>query len=168
MKQKFFTKQCARYFTLLVLALMSFSSAWGDSYTITFANNASTATSISSSTNATTFIAKNCTTYVESKPASTSSYAYYGDNKTSIRLGKSSNAGSITLSLSETGQVSATSIVVNCYLYNSSKAATLSVNSSASQDIPSTADDLTFTCDGTALSSIKLETSKYAYINSVY
>ncbi len=137
------------------------------SYTISFANNASSATTINTSTQASTIIAETSRTYVTTSPVSEATFCYYGDNKTSIRVGKSGNAGSITLNLSANGQCAATSIKVNTKLYSSTKAATLSVNGTESQDVPAENGDLTFALDGSNITTISLETSQYVYINSI-
>ncbi|MCQ2752509.1 MAG: InlB B-repeat-containing protein, partial [Coriobacteriales bacterium] len=139
----------------------------GDSYKIVFANSANSNTQISATTRASTVISQG-TDYVDEQPFSAITNAYYGDNKTSIRLGKSGTAGSLTISLSDSGSVTCSSFVVNCYLYNSSKAATLNVNSIGALSVSSTASDLTFTYDEpTEISSITFSSSQYIFINSI-
>ena len=113
-----------------------FKEARADSYTIVFANNASSATAISSSTNASTVIAEAGRTYVESKPFTINSgNVYYGDTKTCIRLGKSGAESSLSIALAEAGKVTATTIVVNADNTGGNKntGATLSVNGAEAQ-----------------------------------
>lgn len=121
---------------------------WGDSYTITFANNASSATALTSSTNASTVISSGSTGYVTAKPFTIGDgNVYYGDTKTCIRIGKSGSSSSLTIALSATGKVNATSIVVNCNNTGgkNNSDAELNVNSIGAQTTTSTADDYTFT-----------------------
>ncbi len=138
------------------------------SYTITFGNNANSATGISSSTNASTVIS-NGTTYVTSQPFTINSgNSYYGDTKDCIRIGKQSNSASLTIALSNTGKVKATSIVVNCKLYNSSDASTLTVNSLTGQSVPSSAGNVTFTYNSaTDIESITLAVTKKIFVYSI-
>lgn len=137
------------------------------SYTITFGNNATGNTSINTSTKATTII-KEGSTYVLTQPVSATTNSYYGDNQTSIRIGKSNDQGSVTLNLSDAGKVAAHKIVVNTKLYNSNNSATLSVNSASAQTISATANDLTFIFDGSSvIDAITLSTSLYAFIYSI-
>ena len=137
--------------SLMVLMTVGVGSVLGAdelAYTITFSNSANGATQIQTSTQATTVFANTSTTYVTAKPFSNITYSYYGgsttDEKSTIRVGKSGNAGAITIALSESGKVSATKVVVNCKLYSSSKSATLSVNNQTAQNISSSYSDLTF------------------------
>ena len=166
-----FAKRTAIILTLLLT--LGVTSAWAAeelAYTITFSNSANGATAIATSTQATTVIAENARTYVTTKPFSNITYSFYGgsttDEKSTIRVGKSGNAGAITIALSESGKVSATKVVVNCKLYNSSKSATLSVNNQTAQNISSSYSDLTFEINND-LASLSLATSQYAYIKSI-
>ena len=138
------------------------------SYTITFGNSANSNTNITTSTQATTIIKESSRTYVQDKPISEATNSYYGDNQTSIRIGKSDASGSLTLKLSDAGKVAAHKIVVNTQLYNSSKSATLSVNNATAQNINANSNDLTFSFDGSSvIDAITLSTSLYAYIYSI-
>ena len=86
--------------------------------------------------------------------------AYYGGSN-GLKLGTSSASGSITFAIDST---EVESIVVNAKLYNSSKAATLSVNSGTSQSVTSSFSDLTFDIDST-ITSISFGSSKYIWIS---
>lgn len=141
---------------------------WGDSYTITFGNNASSATAISSTVNATTAISDG-TSYVTSKPFTVNSgNCYYGDTKTCIRIGKSGISSSLSIALSSSGQVSATTIVVkaNNPDNKNNKDAKLNVNGVGEQTTTGTADDYTFTINDD-ITSITLSGDKSIYIYSI-
>lgn len=156
-----------KLWTLIVCLVVGAGSAWADSYTITFGNSVKSPTAIAATTKATTVIASG-TEYVTASPFKIDGSAYYGDNQNSIRLGKKSEAGTLTIALSEQGKVNATSIVVNAALYNASKAATLTVNGGAGQALASTdAADYTYTLDGSKLESIVLSTNVYAFVYSI-
>lgn len=139
-------------------------------YTITFGNNAKSATALSSSTNATTAISGG-TNYVASKPFTVNSgNVYYGDTKTCIRLGKSGNNASLSIALSDNGKVKATKFVVNCMRMAGDKnsSATLSVNGMTAQSAPAEADNLTFTYGTeTDITSIQLSSVKAVYVYSI-
>ena len=100
--------------------------------------------------------------YVSS--ASSASRVYPGAS--GLKLGASSNAGSVTFDLSTAGQVEATTIVVNAKLYNSSKSATLSVNSQTAQSVSSSFSDLEFNINS-SITSISLSSSKYIFISGI-
>ena len=145
-------------------------TVWADSYTITFGNNANSATGISSTTNATTVISSG-TDYVTTKPFTVNSgNVYYGDTKTCIRIGKSGKSSELTIALSEMGQVEATSIVVNCKNMGgkNNNNAELNVNSLGSQTTTTTEADYTFTYStATDITNIVLEGTAAIYIYSI-
>ena len=155
---------------LLLCALVGTTvNVWADSYTITFGNNASSNNGLTESVNASTVISSG-TEYVKAKPFTVNSgKAYYGDNKTSIRLGKSGNAAGLTIALSDDGKVKATSIVVNCFKFNDSNKGTLAVNGMTAQSVPtSSAGNLTFTfANATSIENIVLATTKATFIYSI-
>lgn len=156
----------AKSFTMpsaAVSIVATFASTGGggaNSYTITFSNNASSATALSATTNATTVINASSTGYVTSKPFTVNDgNIYYGDTKTCIRLGKSGNSSSLTIALSASGQVKATSIVVNCNNTGgkNNSDAELNVNSIGAQTTTESADDYVFNFDSpTDISAITL------------
>lgn len=140
-------------------------------YTIKFANNASSATAISSTTNAGTAIAAASTSYVTSKPFTVNSgKVYYGDTKTCIRVGKSGEDASLSIALSDSGKVKATKFVVNCNKTTGNKNAnaTLAVNGMTAQAAPGSADNLTFTyANATDIESIRFDSVTSVTIYSV-
>ena len=157
-------------FTVVLTLIFSIGvgNVWGDSYTITFGNNASSATAIASTVNASTAISDG-TSYVTSKPFTVNSgNCYYGDTKTCIRIGQSGNSSSLSIALSSSGQVSATTIVVNANNpnNNNNKDAKLNVNDVGEQTTTGTADDYTFTINDD-ITSITLSGDKSIYIYSI-
>lgn len=110
---------------LLTLFLSAVAFAHAQSYSITFSSKSSTSTNLATSTNATTFVSSESQQYLIAKPITACSSAFYGGStdieKASIKLGASKKAGSITFSLSETGQVKATRVILECQLYNNAK-----------------------------------------------
>lgn len=156
---------------LLLCALIAGSSSvWADdSYTITFANSANGATGITSSTQASTTIAQDSRTYVTTQPYTINSgNCYYGDTQNCIRIGKSGNASSLSIALSNDGKVSATTIVIRCNNTggNNNSDATLSVNGKTAQTTTTTTADYTFTINAD-IESITLEGSASIRIYSI-
>ena len=106
-----YTNFAKRFAVVLTLLTFGLTSVWAEdelAYTIIFKNSANGNTQIQSTTKSSTVIAANCTTFVASQPFSNISKAYYGDNKTSIRIGASSAPGTLDIALSNNGQVKAT------------------------------------------------------------
>lgn len=162
-----------KIFTLLIVAILATATSWAAQYTITFGNKAKNPTEIQASVKASTAITGGLD-YVTAKPFTVSSgTCYYGggsaDEKASVRLGKKNAASSLTIALSETGKVKASSIVVNCKQMNDKSAGgTLAVNGLAAQEFPSSASDLTYTFSEPAnITSIKLEATKSVYVYSI-
>ncbi len=148
-----------------------------EAYTIEFANNTSSATAISSTTNASTVIAESGRSYVATKPFTVNSgNIYYGDTKTCIRLGKSGNASSLTIALNTSYNYTNSgkqysSISVNCDKMSGNKNvnAKLSVNGSDFQDTPANGspDDVVFTLSNTAIDSIVLAGDAAIFVHSI-
>ncbi|MBQ8939063.1 MAG: hypothetical protein IJ047_02430 [Paludibacteraceae bacterium] len=143
-------RQQLKHITFMLLFLLAgVGQVWGENYTITFANNANSATPLTATTQASTVIASDSRSYVQSSPFSVNSgNIYYGDTKSCIRLGKSGNASSLSIALSESGSVYATSIVVNCDNTGGSKnsSATIAVNGKTAQTTTAeNPDNYTFT-----------------------
>ncbi len=162
-----------KIFTLLIVAILATATSWAAEYTITFGNKATRATTIEASLKASTVITGGLD-YVTAKPFTVNKgTCYYGggsaDEKASVRLGKKNAASSLTIALSETGKVKASSIVVNCKQMNDNSAGgTLAVNGLAAQEFPSSASDLTYTFSEPAnITSIKLEATKSVYVYSI-
>ena len=157
-----------KHFTLslkmLLLALCvvgGVSSAWADSYTITFKTGSGDGTSASTSTACSDIVSEG-SSYLSGNLATATKVYYSGSD--GLKLGTSSAAGTIKMNLAS--NVTPTSIVVNAKLYNSSKAATLKVNGSATQNITSSFSDLTFNITS-EISYIELASSKYCWIKSI-
>ena len=162
-----------KIFTLLIVAILATATSWAAEKTITFGNKATRATTIEASLKASTVI-KGGLDYVTAKPFTVNKgTCYYGggsaDEKASVRLGKKNAASSLTIALSETGKVKASSIVVNCKQMNDNSAGgTLAVNGLAAQEFPSSASDLTYTfSEPVNITSIKLEATKSVYVYSI-
>ena len=145
---------------ILTMFVLSIGQMYG--YTITFNGSASESTSLSTSTKATEITGNS--TYVTGNLVTATKV--YGATSDGVKLGTSSAAGTIKFNLSTTGQVTPTSIVVNCKLYNSTKSATLKVNGSATQNVPSSSGNLTFTITS-SITYIELVSNKYIWVKSV-
>lgn len=155
-----------KFLLLLTLVVASIGIARADSYTISFSSTATNPTALSSSVQATTFIANASQGYVAAKPISDdASNSYYGGQKEtekkSIRIGKAKAAGNVTFKLSETAQVKPTSIVVSVAKYqDSDNDATLTVNGKTADVTSTTFEDKTFTFTGAdAIQTIALSTN---------
>ena len=146
---------------LLCALIVGSGTMWADSYTITFAKNSGDGTGASTSTACSTVVSAGAA-YLSGNLA-TATKVYYGGSD-GLKLGASSNAGTIKMNLAS--NVTPTSIVVNAKLYNSSKAATLKVNGSTAQSITSSFSDLTFDITS-EISYLQLESTKYCWINSI-
>lgn len=114
-------KKLLLFLALFVGIILQMSAQSG--YTITFSSVANSAATITTTTRATTFIASESQQYVDASPVYESTNVYYGgasDNeKSSIRFGTSSKAGNLSLNLSESGQISVTSITISAKKYAS-------------------------------------------------
>ena len=163
--KRFFADGKTRFLSLLTVLTLLFTlgsgNAWG-TYTITFNGSSSESTPITTSTTAASITGSS--SYVTENVVTATKV--YGATSDGIKLGASSNSGTIKISLSASGQVTPTSIVVNCKLYNSSKSATLKVNGSATQSVPSSSGDLTFSITS-PITYIELVSSKYIWVKSV-
>lgn len=154
------------------MAILATATSWAAEYTITFGNKATQPTELLASVKASTAITGGLD-YVTAKPFTENlGKSYYGggstDDKSSIRVGKSKNAATLSIALSESGQVKASSIVVNCKQMSDNNAGTLAVNGLTSQKFPSSASDLTYTFSEPAnITSIKLEATKSVYVYSI-
>lgn len=161
-----------KIFTLLIVAILATATSWAAEYTITFGNKATNPTEIQASVNASTAITGGLD-YVTANPFTVSSgTCYYGggstEEKSSIRVGKTKKDATLSIALSESGQVKASRIVVNCKQINENNAGTLTVNGLTSQKFPSSASDLTYTFSEPAnITSIKLEATKSVYVYSI-
>ena len=138
------------------------------SYTIEFNSTVGSPALINTTTKASTFVTSG-SEYLTAQPASEIAFAYYGGDASGLplRIGKSGNAGSITLALSEAGQVPATKIILSAKQYSSGKTNTIGVNESSKQQPGDDYTDLSYDLDGTTITSIKLDTDGYIYVKSI-
>ena len=150
------------------MAILATATSWAAEYTITFGNKATQPTELLASVKASTAITGGLD-YVTAKPFTENlGKSYYGDDKSSIRVGKSKNAATLSIALSESGQVKASSIVVNCKQMSDNNAGTLAVNGLTAQKFPSSASDLTYTfSEPTDIASIQLKATKSVYVYSI-
>lgn len=157
-----------KIFTLLIVAILATATSWTAEYTITFGNKATQPTELLASVKASEAITGGLD-YVTAKPFTENlGKSYYGDDKSSIRVGKSKNAATLSIALSESGQVKASSIVVNCKQMSDNNAGTLAVNGLTAQKFPSSASDLTYTfSEPTDIASIQLKATKSVYVYSI-
>ena len=138
------------------------------SYTIEFNSTVGSPALISTTTKASTFVTSG-SEYLTAQPASEIAFAYYGGDASGLplRIGKSGDPGTITLELSEAGQVPATKIILSAKQYSSGKTMSIGVNESSKQQPGDDYTDLSYDLDGTTISSIKLDTDGYIYVKSI-
>ncbi len=149
-------------FCVLMLTV-SVGNAWGG-YTITFTTGSGDGTSMSTSTAASTCISSGGS-YVTGNLAAASNVYHSGAN--GLKLGKSSGAGNIKLTLSASGQVSATNIIVYARRYNSN-AATIQVNGKTGQSVTNNSGWTAYTFAINAnITYIQLQSNKYLWVQSV-
>lgn len=148
-----------KHYAFMLLFLLASLNVWG--YTITFSTGSGDGTSASTSTACSTIVSDGAS-YLSGNLVTATKVYYSGSY--GLKLGASSNAGTIKMNLASS--VTPTSIVVSAKLYNSSKAATLKVNGSATQNITTDFSNLTFNITSST-SYIQLESSKYCWIESI-
>ena len=138
------------------------------SYTIEFNSTVGSPALITNTTKASTFVTSG-SEYLTAQPASEIAFAYYGGDASGLplRIGKSGDPGTITLELSEAGQVPATKIILSAKQYSSGKTMSIGVNKSSKQQPGDDYTDLSYDLDGTTISSIKLDTDGYIYVKSI-
>ena len=157
---KHFTK-CLKFLLLALCVVGGVGSAWADSYTITFSTGNGDGTAASTSTACSDIVSEG-SSYLSGDLVTATKV--YGAGSNGLKLGASSSAGTIKMNL--VSSVTPTSIVVNAKLYNSGKAATLSVNGKTAQSLTSSFADYTFDFNS-EISYIQLDGSKYCWINSI-
>lgn len=138
-------------------------------YKIEFNNKSGNTSQITTTTKASTFVITGAE-YLEAQPFSNPSNAYYGGDKSNglpLRIGKSSASGSITMALSKNGQINANKIIISAKQFSKGKAFGIGVNDSAKQKPGEDYTDLEFTLDGSPLTSIKLDSDGYIYVQSI-
>ena len=149
---------------LLLFALIvgSTSVAWAGDFTLTFMTGSGDGTSVSQTTAASSLFS-NGADNVTGNLSTASSVYNAGSN--GLKLGTSSNAGTLKFKLANKCKI--TSIVINAKLYNSSKAATLRVNGADTQNLTANFADHTFTFDGSEKDYLEIKSSKYCWLSSV-
>lgn len=138
-------------------------------YKIEFNNKSGNPSKISTTTQASTFVIAGAE-YLETQPFSNPNNAYYGGDKSNglpLRIGKSDAYGSITMALSKAGQINANKIIISAKQYSKGKAFGIGVNDSAKQKPGEDYTDLEFALDGSPLTSIKLDSDGYIYVQSI-
>lgn len=138
-------------------------------YKIEFNNKSGNPSKITTTTKASTFVIAGAE-YLETQPFSGSINAYYGGNTSNglpLRIGKSDASGSITMALSKNGQINANKIIISAKQYSKGKAFGIGVNDSAKQKPGEDYTDLEFALDGSPLTSIKLDSDGYIYVQSI-
>lgn len=138
-------------------------------YKIEFNNKSGSPSKITTTTKASTFVIAGAE-YLETQPFSKSTNAYYGGNTSNglpLRIGKSDASGSITMALSKNGQINANKIIISAKQYSKGKAFGIGVNDSAKQKPGEDYTDLEFALDGSPLTSIKLDSDGYIYVQSI-
>lgn len=164
-----FSLHSLRSIIMRLMMVMMIVGGWNvvraDSYTITFITGSGDGSAVSTSTSCSDIV--NAGGSYISGNVGTATNAYHSGSG-GLKLGKSSSptSGTIKMNLSASGQVNATSIIVNAKLYNSSKAATLSVNGAAAQSVTADFSDLTFNITG-SITYLELVSSKYIWISSI-
>lgn len=138
-------------------------------YKIEFNNKSGNPSKITTTTKASTFVIAGAE-YLETQPFSEPTNAYYGGNTSNglpLRIGKSDASGSITMALSKNGQINANKIIISAKQYNKGKTFSIGVNGSAKQKPGDNYTDLEFALDGSPLTSIKLDSDGYIYVQSI-
>lgn len=138
-------------------------------YKIEFNNKSGSPSKITTTTKASTFIIAGAE-YLETQPFSKSTNAYYGGNTSNglpLRIGKSDASGSITMALSKNGQINANKIIISAKQFSKGKTFAIGVNGSEKQKPGDDYTDLEFTLDGSPLTSIKLDSDGYIYVQSI-
>lgn len=139
------------------------------SYKIEFNNKSKQVAKVNVNTKASTFVITG-TEYLEAQPFSNPSNAYYGGNETNglpLRIGKKDASGSITMALSKAGQVNANKIILSAKQFTEDKTFAIGVNGSAKQQPGVDYTVLEFPLDGSPLTSIKLDSDGYIFIQSI-
>ena len=139
------------------------------SYKIEFNNKSKEVSSIETTTKASTFVVTGAE-YLEAQPFSSPNKAFYGGEQTNglpLRIGTSSAAGSITMALSKAGQVNANKIILSAKQFSEGKSKLIGVNGSAKQQPDDDYTVLEFPLDGSPLTSIKLDSDGYIFIQSI-
>lgn len=144
---------------LTLLCIGSALAAYADSYTIQF----QTATSDASNFNAAKAYEKG-SEYISTQTATNA----YAPCIKGLKLSSSSKNGQFVITLTESGKVAATSIVVNAAKWKSSENATININnSSKAVSLSDDLQDYTFNLDGSTIEKITIDATKRCYVSSI-
>ena len=146
--------------TTYQITVSSSGSTPSSSLAITFKTGSGDGTPMNTSTEKASYLSSG-SSYVSNIISVASTYCA---GSSGLKLGTSSNSGTLALNLDKTYSVS--TIVVNAKLYNSSKSATLNVNTSGAKSISSSFTDYIYTINNN-ISSISLASSKYVWISGL-
>lgn len=138
------------------------------SYKIEFNSTNKGVTTVAASTQASTFVVAGAE-YLNEQPFSSITKAYYGgdENGSPLRLGTSSDPGSITMALSELGQYNATKIILSAKQYNAKKQCKIGVNGYTALQPGVDYTELSFNLNNTDINSITLDSDGYIYVKSI-
>ena len=134
----------------------------GGSYTITFKKNTGDGSSVTTSTACSAIVSEGAS-YLSGNVVTASNVYYNGSD--GLKLGKSGGSGKIKMNLASA--VTPTSIVVSAKRYNASKAVTLKVNGSNTQNVTgSSFADFTYTITS-EITYLEIESSQYCWVESI-
>ena len=138
------------------------------SYKIEFNSTNKGVTTVAASTQASTFVVAGAE-YLNEQPFSSITKAYYGgdENGLPLRLGTSSDPGSITMALSELGQYNATKIILSAKQYNAKKQCKIGVNGYTALQPGVDYTELSFNLNNTDINSITLDSDGYIYVKAI-
>lgn len=146
----------------LLLTLLCIGSALAtcaDSYTIEFKKADSDATKFDASQ-----LYEEGSEYIKSQ---TQANAYSPAIK-GLKLSSAKQNGQLVITLSESGQVAATSIVVNAAQWKNTEAATININkSNSAASLSADLQDYTFNLDGSVITTITIDATKRCYVASI-
>ena len=166
-----------KHYAFMLLFLLGSLNVWGETATITFANQASGSSDASSAYTTSNFV----TNGIASSDAafgtitcSATSKCYSGKVGMGLKAGASSSAGSFTISFS-TPITNVTQITLNRAAYSSTKSATITVKNgtttlanAVSTGTNASLNNMDITdLNIASLSGLTVETSKYCYIKSI-
>ena len=139
--------------------------AWADSYTITFRTGSGDGTAASTSTACSTIVSEGAA-YLSGNLATATKVYYSGSY--GLKLATSKASGTIKMNLSQTGQVTPTSIVVRAKRYNTGTSTTLKVNGSTAQTINNSNSFNNYTFNiNSRITYLELISTRYTWIESI-
>jgi len=154
--------------TLLLVLMLGVGNVWG--YQIAFKTGTGDGSNISTSTACSTIVSSG-SDYLSGNVVTATKAYYNGSN--GVKLGTSSDAGTLKMNLATKGQVTPTSIVVRAKRYSSSKATKIQINGKTAQNLTADFADYTFTDFTSAITYLEIKSSKgtsggaYAWIESI-